>query len=380
MRKTAGSVIFVCSNDLASHSAANVNVMEMCNALSKNDYHAVLCVPAFDLDRDSLLAYYGIEHPFRIMEIPMPRFGRGRMRGRAALFSILATARLARTDDAVLYTRDPWIFFLLAAVVGKKCLFETHQFDFLGPVQTTLYRTMIRWGVGSGNGRIVSISRALMNKWTGYGIKPSRITVAHDAVNPARYRQIPSKEEARRQLGLRGDRPLVVYTGSLIPGKGVEVLVRCANRLPGTGFVIVGGERDQIALLEQQATHGNVIFAGRVAPSQVFLYQAAADVLALPNARGSLIDEVTSPMKLFEYLAAGRPIVATDMPSLLEILTHGHNALISPAGDDAALAHNIRALVDTPALASLLVANARAELDKYSWDARIRTIAEHFNV
>lgn len=378
MRKGADTVIFVCSNDLASHSAANVNVMEMCNAFRKNRFHAVLCVPDFDFDREQLFAYYGIEYPFRILKIAMPRFVRGGMRGRAAIFSVLATVRLARTDNAVLYTRDPWIFFLVCTIVGKRCFFESHQFDFLGRLQTGLYRAMVKWGVGSGNGRIVSISTALMNKWTKYGIRPSRITVAHDAVNVGRYSDRITKTAARQQLGLPVDCPFVVYTGSLIPGKGVEVLIKCANRLTDIRFVIVGGELDQIAGLEGQATSGNVMFAGSVPPSRVHLYQAAADVLALPNATGSLIDDVTSPMKLFEYLAAERPIVATDMPSLLEILTHGYNALISRAGDDDGMARHIRLLLETPAQGSLLAANARKDLEKYSWDARVRTIARHF--
>ena len=156
-------------------------------------------------------------------------------------------------------------------------------------------------------------------------------------------------------------------------------MMKCANRLPDTTFVVVGGTDAKIREMRTIVNQGNVFFTGHVPPDRVPLYQTAADVLALPNTRGSVIDDVTSPLKLFEYMAAKRPVVATDMPSLSEILKPDYNALISPAGDDRKLADNIERLFQNPAIGKRLVENTVNDLEKHSWDTRVRHLIKIFN-
>ena len=119
----------------------------------------------------------------------------------------------------------------------------------------------------------------------------------------------------------------------------------------------------------------NVVFAGHVAPERVPLYQAAADVLVLPNtAQATISREHTSPLKLFEYMAAGRPIVASDLPSLREVLRHGDNAWLVQPDDPAALAQGIQHLLAEPTLAARLAAQAQEEVQAYTWEQRAERI------
>ena len=105
------------------------------------------------------------------------------------------------------------------------------------------------------------------------------------------------------------------------------------------------------------------------------LYQAAADVLVLPNtAQAAISREHTSPLKLFEYMAAGRPIVASDLPSLREVLRHGDNAWLMQPDDPAALAQGIQHLLAEPALAARLAAQAQEEVQAYTWEQRAANI------
>ncbi|MRS01814.1 glycosyltransferase family 1 protein [bacterium] len=336
-------------------------------------------MPKFNISRESLFKQYSVEFPFEIIEINLPRkFLNKSLPGIGIMFALRSIKTLLKINDAIIYSRDPWVFFILTALLRKSCIFEAHQFRFQGALQTFIYRRMVRYGSRMDNGRVVCISKKLLAQWEEYGIDNGKMIVAHDAVNISKFNTLLPKVEARKRLGFDQGRPLVIYTGSLIPGKGVDVLVKSANRLPGITFVIVGGDKEQIGNLSELVDHKNVIFVGQVPPAKVPEYQCAADVLALPNVRGSEIDDVTSPMKLFEYIASGRPIVATDMPSLLEILEDGYNALISPAGDDVKLADNIRLLFDEPRIGEQLVENGKRDLDKYSWDTRIRNISALF--
>jgi glycosyltransferase involved in cell wall biosynthesis len=218
-----------------------------------------------------------------------------------------------------------------------------------------------------------------MNQWEKYGINGNEMRVAHDAVNMKKFNATLSKDEARRRLKINIEQPIVAYTGSLLPGKGVDVLVKCASRLPGVSFIIVGGREDQIRNLKQQVRYNNVIFAGYVEPAQIPAYQSAADILVLPNTKGGVIDDVTSPMKLFEYMASGRPIIATNVPSLMEILSNDYNALICQAGDDVELSEKIDQLCKSPTVGERLVKNAIKDIEKYTWDARAEHLSELFN-
>jgi glycosyltransferase involved in cell wall biosynthesis len=97
---------------------------------------------------------------------------------------------------------------------------------------------------------------------------------------------------------------------------------------------------------------------------------ADASILVLPNTPSAISERYTSPLKLFEYLAMGRPIVASDLPAIREVLTHEQTALLVPAGDAAALAAAIGRLADDRVLAGRLASNAAALAPHYSWEAR----------
>ncbi len=380
MGSSAKSVAFVSSNVLSRHSAAVICMIEMCNAFSKNGFNTTLCVPRFNMSKDFLFEYYGVEYPFKIVQINIPKlFLRGVVPGRSAIFSFIASNILHKMKNTIFYTRNPWIFFIISSLYKWHSFFEVHQFRFKGPLATCIYRAMIKYSAKHGKGRIVCISKSLMNQWEKYGIDSTKMFVAHDAVNINKFNNIISKSEARKQLRINKSLSLVVYTGSLKSGKGVDVLIKCANRLPEISFLIVGGEEEQIKKFNILVKFKNVVFTGRVQPTKIPIYQAAADILTLPNTKGSVIDDVTSPLKLFEYMASGRPIVATDMPSILEILKNNYNALISPAEDDYKLSENISVLFKYTSLGEILTKNARKDIEKYSWDARVHYLMKIFD-
>lgn len=381
MSNNTMSTVTVVSSDMFSrHSAAIVHMMELCSAFVKNGFNTKLCVPKFPGSIKFLFDYYGVEYPFEIIQIGVPKlFGAATFTGRGVIFSLLAANRLSKMNNTIIYSRNSWIFFILSVLYNRPCFYEAHQFRFKGRLQTKIYRGLVKRGVKSGNGRIVCISKSLMRHWENYGIVPEKMCVVHDAVNINKFYKTISKEEARRQLGFDKNLSIVVYTGSLIAGKGVDILIKCSNRLPHISFIIVGGEKEHIIELRQLVKFSNVIFTGNVPPSKIPVYQAAADILVLPNTKGGVIDDVTSPLKLFEYIASRRPIVATDMPSLLEILKDNYNALISPAGDDYKLSENIQLLFETPTLGELLVNNASQKLEEYSWDARVQYLSKLFD-
>ncbi len=120
-------------------------------------------------------------------------------------------------------------------------------------------------------------------------------------------------------------------------------------------------------------------FTGHLPPSAVASQLARADIVALPNPASAISTHSTSPLKLFEYMAAGKAIVASRLPSLGEVLTDEVNALLVTPGDADALAGGIRRLVNDPALRAGLGSAARDAVAEYSWDRRAERLEILFN-
>lgn len=168
--------------------------------------------------------------------------------------------------------------------------------------------------------------------------------------------------------------PTAVYAGHLYPWKGVDTFIDALAIAEEIHGVIVGGHPGEIDLarLTQRAEAAGILarvnFTGLVPPGDVHSRLTRGDILVLPNT-DSTLSRYSSPLKLFEYMAAGRPIVASDLRSFREILRED-DALFVPPGNAPALAAALRRLIADPALAQRLAASANARVRDFSWDRR----------
>lgn len=176
------------------------------------------------------------------------------------------------------------------------------------------------------------------------------------------------------------DPPRILYAGQLYPWKGVDVLVDAVSRLPRARLVVVGGLEGEADLARIQelvrrlGVSDRVEFKGTVPPTEVARELGQADVVAVPFLRTAMTERHTSPLKAFEAMAAGRPVVASDLPSTREVLRHDETAWLVPPGDPAALAEGLRRLLDDRGLAERLARAAFDDAPRYSWDARGRAL------
>jgi glycosyltransferase involved in cell wall biosynthesis len=174
----------------------------------------------------------------------------------------------------------------------------------------------------------------------------------------------------------------VTYAGHLYPWKGVETLLGALAAAPGLRGRVIGGhpsEPDLARVRQFAATLGlgeRVEFTGMKAPGEVAALLREADLLVLPNRATSVSASYTSPLKLFEYLAAGRPIVASDLPALREILRDRENAWLVPPDDPGALAAALETIARDKALAVRLAKAAFESAGAYSWDRRAERLEE----
>jgi glycosyltransferase involved in cell wall biosynthesis len=178
--------------------------------------------------------------------------------------------------------------------------------------------------------------------------------------------------------------PVVGYAGHLYAWKGVDVLLRALALVPDAHGLIVGGhprepDLERVKALAQSLSIADrVTFTGLVEPATVPNYLARAMVLVLPNPASAISTHFTSPLKLFEYMAAGRAIVASDLPSIREVLRDNEQALLVPPGEAEPLAAAIRRVLEDRLLAERLARAAYAEAPQYTWARRAEKLEALF--
>ena len=231
------------------------------------------------------------------------------------------------------------------------------------------------------------VSRPLADEVHTYGVSRDRILVNPNGVDPDRYRPDVDGSAVRLRHGL-GDHVVVGFIGTFGPWHGAEVLAEATVRLMEADpslrqrlRVMFIGDGVGLPAVRAIVQRGRVeeccVFTGLVPQAEGPVHLAACDLLAsphVPNADGSPF--FGSPTKLFEYMAMGRGIVASDLEQIGEVLTHEDTALLVPPGDVDALARAIRRLVDNRELRDSLGRRARQRaLEQHTWRAHVqRTI------
>lgn len=219
---------------------------------------------------------------------------------------------------------------------------------------------------------IVALTGALADDIRGrYGIK-TPLLVAPDAVDET-VLDLPAAPAT-----MDGE-PVWLYLGSLHPWKGVDILVEALPHCRRGTLWIAGGKPAEIARLEARAADLGVArrlrCLGPVPPAERFGVIAQATACLLPSSATQIGSRYTSPLKLFEYLAMGKPVVAAQLPALAEILADTENALLVPAGDASGFAAALDRLAADPAMAAAMGQRNRALAREHTWTRRAERIA-----
>lgn len=211
------------------------------------------------------------------------------------------------------------------------------------------------------------------------GISPDIIRAVPNGFDPADFVDAPSMEDARKTLDLPFDEKIAIYTGQIRSGKGIHTLLDMAAENKGFTMFIVGGFDNDVAELRKEiSSRGlqNVQTTGQVPIKMVPTYLAAADVLVLPTTAKPLMSAGSTvlPMKTFTYIAAGKPILAPDLPDTRGVLNHNENCLKvtpdSPTDASAAL----QQLFSDSELATRLASQAQKDASLFTWDGRAKRL------
>lgn len=364
-------IIYLSSARLPDEWAHGLQITKMCEAFALAGNEVQLLVPRRNATTTAATTedpfdYYGIQRVFTLKKLPCLDFFAGTQSRflfflRNASFFISARLYLLFRRRDMLYTREP--FFLFWMPRGR-VLLELHSV----PSHSAFF-----WQVVRNTRYLVAITHGIKEELTQKGVPAGRIIVAPDAVDLSAFLSPESQKSARERLGLPLNEKIALYIGRLDAWKGVDAFYGAAQLLlPGMRAAIIGGEQEEIASLKER--YSNIIFLGFRPYRELADNQSAADVLVLPNtAKNALSARYTSPLKLFTYMTSGKPIVASDIPSIREILDE-NTAILVKSDNAQALAEGIQKVIADPALGARLASAARLKVEQYTWKNRAKQV------
>lgn len=278
-------------------------------------------------------------------------------------------------------SRNLYASYVLAVLHRRPILFETHQ------IETGVRAVMQRAIMTRPWVTTVVISGALTQcLGEHHGVTPHTSLVLHDAAPSG---MLPLRPEIRRET-LRHLVPqsggewqaCCAYFGHLYAGRGVEIIEAMAAMRPKVLFLVIGGNDADVALRRTMNRSANLVYLGHVSHAIARQIMPAADVLLMPyqasvsiGVAGHDTARWMSPMKMFEYMASGVPILSSGLPVLGEVLRHEYNALLVTPDDVAAWVGALDRLLGYRVFAQHLGAQGHADyLEHYTWDRRAQAL------
>jgi len=274
----------------------------------------------------------------------------------------------------LIYTRNLWVAWL-AMRFGQKVVFDHYRPwpDQIPPLQLWLY------GLICNQRFLVNICHSdyTRKKYLDLGIPEDKLRCVRNGFEPQRFAAPMPIEAAKQAIGISSDTKTIVYTGRVNHKKGLSLVVEAAKRLPDLVFILVGSYGD--GPIEAMARGvSNIRIIPWQQPETLGQYIFAADILLIPPSLQPLAEfgSTVLPLKLFYYMASGRPILAGDTPDVKEVLKHGENSFLCRPDSLDSLVDSIRVLTNDTAHAARLAAAALAESRTITWGARADKIAD----
>lgn len=380
------NIFYIANIRLPTEKAHGLQIMKMCESFSSQQlrlrqgfggqaatsnqrFEVELIVPKrLNPIKQDPFKYYGVKENFKITRLPvldLVRLGRLGFLLESLIFSKVAAIYLFfKKADVIYYGRDELPLYFLS-FFKKNIFWEAHQ----GRMNITIKR-LLKKAAG-----VITISEGLKNF---YQTNREDILVSPDAVDFDEFNIPLSREECRQKLNkyLPPDKKIVLYVGHLYEWKGIYTLLEASHVLEDyASFVFLGGtEKDSTIFRSGIKDLKYVQWVPHQPHQDIPKWLKAADILILPN---SAVEEIsrlfTSPLKLFEYLASGTPIIASDLPSIREIVSENEVLFFRP--DDAEdLRDKIKYAFEHEDEMLTKADSAKQLAQKYTWSKRAENI------
>lgn len=376
-------LLYIANLRLPTEKAYGIQIIKMCEALGEIlDVELIAPYRKNDI-KEGVFDYYGVKRNFEFNGIWAPDFYLPGVFDKIAVFikSAISALGLAfyalKQNPDIIYSRDELPLYFLS-FFKKNLFFEAHRFSKL--------RKLFYKRFKNKNLKIIVITGYLKDDFVKIGLKPENILIAPDGVDLAEFDVQISKEQARARFFPENYKlkKIAIYIGHLYPWKGVDILLETAEYLHKINnnylICIIGGTDKDNFNFKLNIHPGLIPFVylkGMISHQQIAYILKAADCAILTGNESDTVSlKYTSPLKMFEYMASGCPIVAQNLPSFREVLNDENSFLVKP-GDAKALADKISWVFEEKNLKTVggKAAKALEDVKNYTWQKRAGKIS-----
>ncbi|MFO7722730.1 MAG: glycosyltransferase [Bacteroidales bacterium] len=383
MKYREPSILYLHNAAIDSRAANLVQVVSMCSALAQAGYRVVLVLHSNDPARYPgnavLQERYGCDPrvELRLVHRKIPR----------KLFRHLNHwwyRRIVLQEQPDLcFVRDPR-YLRMVLKLGVPVILELHSTKLhLGSslLDHVFRKQVVRGAAHRHCLKVITISKALNQFWTAAGIPGEKTLVLHDGVSSSMFDIRVSREEARATLNLPPEGKIVVYTGNLQANRGIRYILELAVSFPEITFLMVGGEPGHMLHYQAECEKNeirNMRFEGHQPHPKIPLYLRAADILLAMWSSEVPTISYCSPLKVFEYMASGRPALFPGYPTILEVAEDGREAFIAPPDSPEGFKATLQHILDADPVTIERITGAAREkvLGQYSWKQRVKSIID----
>lgn len=374
-------LLYIANIRLPTEKAHGVQIMNMCAAFAENGASVELVVPRrINKMKNDPFSYYGISQTFAIRRLPvldLTAFGAVGFWIEAISFAVSALLYSLKRRGWTLYTRDEMTTYIFS-LFKKRIFWETHTQS-----KNLLTGATLRRAAG-----IITLTEGAKEYYKEeFGILDKKISVAADGVDVNFFSVEKTKDRVRRELDILVDKKIIGYIGkykTMGEAKGVDEIIEAVAQIQrdisDAAIMIVGLNDDEMKALQSTCDAKGVLPSGRILRGhmpivKIPLYLKVCDVVVMNYPNTPHYARFMSPLKLFEYMASGVPIVTTDLPSIREVLDESTAVFVRP-DDVRDLARGISDLLMHPDKAYSIANAARVKVEEYDWRKRAASIAD----
>ena len=367
-------LIYFVNARIPTEKAYGWAVSKICEQFALLGNEVLLILPKSKIKiKKEIADYYGIENNFKVKRVFNINLISNRFKSLHKIIFLIQNFSFLIFSLFIKIKKDDFVYLrnieglLFWPWRSKNVFLEIH---FLSK-KDKFFLFLIKKAKG-----IIVVTQKLKDTLIEYGLNSQKILVAPDGVDLKEFDIKESQKKCRLKLKLPLDKKIILYSGNLYQWKGVDVLAQASEYLDKDCLIVfVGGSEYEIKKFKNKfSDHNNILIIGYQPHYEMPFWLKSADIFVLPNSGKENISKYwTSPLKMFEFMASKRPIVASDLPSLREILNKNNSILVKP-DDVYDLAQGIKSTLKNPVLSDKITEKAWQDVQEYTWIKRADNI------
>ncbi|MFD2036371.1 glycosyltransferase [Belliella marina] len=383
MKKNLKVAYFSGHVRIPSYGASSIHIMKMCSAYSQLGHKVTLFVSNIETEysHEDEYGFYGVEKNFEIRKISLNNNSKIQF----FQLSIWSSFKGLTGNYNVIHARNLATAWATAIIFKQPIVYEMHGMPENNAKSIWMFNQLI-------NSKhclfVIVITNLLKQNLSDFIKHKKEILVCPDGFSNFAISDESKLSAFKKSLSERiGTGKIALYTGHLYEGRGIELIIELAKSVDEVNFVVVGGRNIDVDKY-RTLTFGiqNIHFLGFVPPSEVPYYQICADVLLMPYADKVFVpggidsSKYASPLKMFEYMNSGVPIISSKLPILSEILVNNQNCLMVEYSDVQGWINGIKVILSDEELSKRLSQTAKSQVQDFSWENRAKRIIEFIHL